>query len=767
MHELGVKGWISSRFSLTVELILVMLCLLFGGLAVSTYSTQKVVLRMEQELQKNSQEFAEQILEETETALRLQGELHAKQVVLDKSQHLNEVFAGVERIVGVQTAFAERLLNEEGPTSSFPIYANEDFAESEKRPLDFGAEPGKNRNVSLSAAVYKLAPGVRYDEVKRTLERYRALAVLFREHYRANPRTHWLYIGTSSGVYLGYPADGGLDPSFDPRVRPWYRRAVRNKGMVWSQPYQDVAGGRLVTCSRPVYRSAEKKEIVGVVAVDMTVGELGRLANEIEAGLSGGAFLLDRTGQVIARPRIAGSQDTILRNAKNLLKEDHGDLSKVASEMVKGASGLTRIVQDDKEDYIAYAPIPTTGWSLGVIIPLDQVLRLSKQHRSQLQNQISEAKAKTTDQVRQLQVTLWSTNVMMVLILIGLFAAGAYVRLTKPIQDVISDLNTIRKGNLDHRVEVSGAADFVKLSAAINQMTWHLKKSREAIEEHSRTLEKKVTERTKELAKKNLDLGKALSQVKDAQGLLVQSEKMASLGQLVAGIAHEINNPVNFISNSVGPIQSALEELDSRLKTIISDDKYQEKADIQELLDSMRKATKLIETGASRTKQIVLNLRNFSRLDEAERKSVDIHEGIDGSLSLLNYKFKKGVSIQKKYGDIGLVECYPGQLNQVFMNVLSNAVQAVDGDGEIEIMTGREDGTVKISIRDTGSGIPPEKIGHIFDPFFTTKPVGEGTGLGLSISHGIIEKHGGTIEVESELGVGTTFVITIPVVASS
>ena len=133
--------------------------------------------------------YAEKILEETERALRLQGELHAKQVVLDKSKHLNEVFAGVQRIVGVQTAFAERLLNEDGATSKFPIYANEDFSDPDSRPPDFGPEPGKNRKVSLRAAVYKLAPGVSYGDVSDSLERYRALGALFQEHYRANPRT--------------------------------------------------------------------------------------------------------------------------------------------------------------------------------------------------------------------------------------------------------------------------------------------------------------------------------------------------------------------------------------------------------------------------------------------------------------------------------------------------------------------------------------------------------------------------------------------------
>jgi signal transduction histidine kinase len=171
--------------------------------------------------------------------------------------------------------------------------------------------------------------------------------------------------------------------------------------------------------------------------------------------------------------------------------------------------------------------------------------------------------------------------------------------------------------------------------------------------------------------------------------------------------------------------------------------------------------------GADRISDVVQNLRLFSRLDEAEIKKIDLHDGIESTIRLLSRYFSSGrVSVHRDYSSLPLVSCYAGQLNQVWMNLLVNAAQAVGGDGDIEVSTRVAGSSVAVAISDTGSGIPESQLSKIFDPFFTTKPVGEGTGLGLSISYGIIEQHGGTIEVKSRVGVGTTFTVSIPISAA-
>ena len=267
----------------------------------------------------------------------------------------------------------------------------------------------------------------------------------------------------------------------------------------------------------------------------------------------------------------------------------------------------------------------------------------------------------------------------------------------------------------------------------------------------------------------------AFEQLKSAQSKLVESEKMASLGVLTAGVAHEINNPVTFISGGIESLEDNYADIENLLKEIKSvknneDTKAQwEKIEqiktdinLDRILSEMKDLFQSVKNGANRTSEIVKGLRNFSRLDENDMKRANLEEGLNNTLVILNNKFKNRIELKKEYGNIPEIECYPGQLNQVFMNILSNACDAIENEGEITVQTRSENEKVYISIKDNGSGMPEEIRAHIFEPFFTTKPVGKGTGLGLSISYGIIEKHKGTIHVKSEPGKGTEFTIILP-----
>jgi PAS domain S-box-containing protein len=302
------------------------------------------------------------------------------------------------------------------------------------------------------------------------------------------------------------------------------------------------------------------------------------------------------------------------------------------------------------------------------------------------------------------------------------------------------------------------------------------KKAEEVLKNYNDVLKSEVIKQTDSLVKKNLELETILNDLKNAQMQLIQSEKLASLGQLTAGIAHEINNPINFVSANIEPLKQDFEELQMLIEqytalqhsTNVSHDllKIQQMShqiDVSYLIEEIKALLTGIDEGAKRTKEIVMGLRNFSRLDESETKLANIHDGLDSTLMLLRHRIKNRITVERSYGTLPLIECYPGKLNQVFMNILTNAIQAIPGKGFIWINTWQQSNEIHISIKDSGKGMTAKVKDRIFEPFFTTKGVGAGTGLGLSISYGIIQKHNGKIDVHSQPGKGAEFIITLPV----
>ncbi|HWO06737.1 MAG TPA: ATP-binding protein, partial [Methylomirabilota bacterium] len=295
----------------------------------------------------------------------------------------------------------------------------------------------------------------------------------------------------------------------------------------------------------------------------------------------------------------------------------------------------------------------------------------------------------------------------------------------------------------------------------------------QTIEDLSRSLEDKVRVRTEQLRAANEELRTAYRDLQTTQLQLIQREKMASVGQLVAGVAHELNNPIGFISSNVATLADFVQRLRAMLATyqeaaLPEADRARVDARRRELqvdyalryLDSMISG---IREGADRTRKIVGDLRVFTRTPDDVWQAVDLHEELDSSLTLLNHLLKDRVTVIRKYGSLGPVECVRSQIDQVFLNVLANAAQAIPGPGTITIETRRVGPMAEIAIADTGLGIPPDVLRRVFDPFFTTKPVGEGTGLGLSISYEIVTKHGGEIRAESPADGGAVFTLRLPV----
>jgi two-component system NtrC family sensor kinase len=292
------------------------------------------------------------------------------------------------------------------------------------------------------------------------------------------------------------------------------------------------------------------------------------------------------------------------------------------------------------------------------------------------------------------------------------------------------------------------------------------------------TLEQAVQERTRKITQANDALLAEMAERKHLESQLVQSEKLASIGQLAAGVAHEINNPIGYIFSNFGTLEGYLRNLLEMLSAYEGAEREVSAPEVVARLASLRESMQLdflkedvpglmreSKEGIVRVRAIVQDLKDFSRVDSAQEwQWASLHQGIDSTLNVVASEVRYKADIVKQYGQLPDIECLPSQLNQVVMNLVVNAAHAIGPErGRITLRTGTEDDKVWLEVADTGCGIQPENLSRIFDPFFTTKPIGKGTGLGLSLSHGIVQKHRGHIDVHSELGRGTTFRVVLPV----
>lgn len=324
----------------------------------------------------------------------------------------------------------------------------------------------------------------------------------------------------------------------------------------------------------------------------------------------------------------------------------------------------------------------------------------------------------------------------------------------KPVQRLIAGFRSFDSTDQLIQLPISNRTEIGLLTETFNEMSY------------------KIYQTRSDLKKKIKELELANAELREAQGKLVHSAKMTSLGQLVAGVAHELNNPIGFIFSNTTHLkeysQKLFELIDSAEKNPDKIKILKDQIDYEYIKTDLPKLIKSCQDGAQRTRDIVLGLRNFSRLEEAQLKEVDLREALDTTLELLQGEIKNRIQVHRQYETIPKVLCFASQINQVFMNILSNALQAIQGPGQIWVTTiplrasPGQVGRVQISIQDSGMGMDPQTLDKIFEPFFTTKGVGQGTGLGLSISYGIIQNHGGEIQVRSQKGIGTEFVIIIP-----
>ena len=357
-----------------------------------------------------------------------------------------------------------------------------------------------------------------------------------------------------------------------------------------------------------------------------------------------------------------------------------------------------------------------------------------------------------------------------------LILAGAWLlsrNLIRPLLGLTASARAIARGSYSRRVETRGGDEISSLAEAFNTMAATIEERQRDLEQINRDLEAKVSQRTEALEASNRELRQALDDLREAQEHLVQSEKMASLGRLVAGIAHEIKNPLNFIYGNTEFLTDYIRRIQRYLEA--AEKAQAESPDRLEELRRLRREQNLdfvledlvslaanIHEGAARIKAIVEDLRAFSRAPSGSWEAVDLRKVLDMCLNLLRNQYKNHIRIHRDYGDIPTVRVQLGKMEQVFLNLLTNAIEAIGEEGDIWVRTRRSNRHVTVEVEDTGCGIPPAHLPKIFEPFFTTKEVGKSTGLGLSISYSIVEQHQGKIRAANRPGGGAVFRVELP-----
>jgi two-component system, NtrC family, sensor kinase len=524
--------------------------------------------------------------------------------------------------------------------------------------------------------------------------------------------------------------------------REYFQRAMAGQTTVSDPLISRALKKPSVMVATPI-RSApgDTKPPIGEIHTVVNLDRVTQVVERLHYGANSYAFALSAEGTAIVHPK-AELLSTVEKPAPSLLQASDPALAAIAKRMVGRQQGMDLVQLDGSWKYVAYLPLQQSDWSIALVIPRENV-----------------------------ESPLGALNV-----LAGVVAGLATTLILFLWRVQAREQKRLQRSN--HKLEDRVQARTAELSIAMAQ----LQQSQGELQQSNQELEHRVAERTS-------DLSVALDELQRSQLQLIQNEKMSSLGQLVAGVAHEINNPVNFIYGNLKHVNTYAQDLVDLINLykqhylspplIIQD--AEEALDLEFVINDMSKVFSSMKMGADRIKDIVLSLRTFSRMDEAELKSVDIHEGINSALVILDHRLKltsnrPSIAVVCDYAALPAVECYAGQLNQVFMNILSNAIDAIEEvaakqsnyQGQIMIRTMFMDpGWIKILIADNGTGMSETVRRDMFNPFFTTKPVGKGTGMGLGISYQIItEKHGGKLDCFSTIGNGSELVIQIPIALS-
>jgi signal transduction histidine kinase len=573
--------------------------------------------------------------------------------------------------------------------------------------------------------------------------------------------------------------------NYDPLTDNWYADTVKAGKPIWSRiyPSEGLDGYVAASANYPIYDRNNK--LVTVIGVDLLLSNISDFIRKLNISRNGKIFIIERNGLLIANSIGQANFKTVNGEIQRLKDTDLKDpLMKVTANYLKQKFNNYQTISKHQELEFKFADkryfIHVTNWRDQFSLDWIVVVLLPE---SDFMEQIN-ANNRTTILLCCLALALAT--------LLGMYTSRW---ISKPILILSKASKAIASGNLNQQVPPNKVAELDMLATSFNTMAAQLISAFKILEQNNIELENRVEERTAELKQ-------AIIELQQTQAQLIQTEKMSSLGMMVAGIAHEINNPVSFIHGNITYATKYVEDLfklinkyqevysnsSPEIKKIIKDIELDFlESDLKKILGSM-------ESGTQRITDIVLSLKNFSRLDEADFKSVDIHEGIESTLMILEHRLKGidknlKITVVKEYGNLPNIECHPSQINQVFMNIIANAIDALEEKSRLgksakninysnfkyEILNSQmpmiliktqilDNKFTTITIADNASGMPDVVASKLFDPFFTTKSIGKGTGLGLYITYKIIvEKHRGNLKVNSLPGQGSEFVITIPI----
>jgi len=566
------------------------------------------------------------------------------------------------------------------------------------------------------------------------------------------------------------------DANYNYYIMDWFQIPKELGRPQWTEPYVDEGGGNILmsTYSVPLYVKNNKgsDEFIGILTVDVSLNYLQEIVDSIKVYKSGYGYMISRIGTVVTHPRkeeIMNETIFSLADNKNL-----PELRPVGKEMIKGGKGFAQIpyinLYNNKESWLAYAPVPSNGWSVIIVCPVDEFM----------------ADANELFTVILILVGSGLVVVFLVILFISRSITGPLRRLTSAAEEFADGNFNVALPPIRSKDEIgrlNNAFVYMQETLAktihdLQKTSDELKVSHEQLEEYSRTLEQKVDERTSELKAKHQELDAAFNRLKAAQAQLVQSEKMASLGQLTAGIAHEIKNPLNFINNfselSVELVQEILEEKDKLVSCM-----GEKEADyILGILQDVEGNVKKIHDHGKRADSIIRGMLLHSRGKSGERMPTDVNALLAEYVNLGYHGMRASdqsfnIKIESDY-DPGLkqVNVIPQDLSRVFLNMINNACYSTHSKKKefkdayfpiLRVSTKDLGDKFEVRIWDNGKGMPKAVAEKVFNPFFTTKPAGSGTGLGLSISFDIIvQEHQGQISVDSKEGEYAEFVITIP-----
>lgn len=615
----------------------------------------------------------------------------------------------------------------------------------------------------------------------------------FKVALESNPSIVGIYFNSYDSMCRYYPYLDEVYYVFDPKMNIplfnfYYLANEQNnpeKKTVWTDVYLDPAGqGWMASCITPIY--SQRGTLEGVTGIDITVDKMIQTILNLKLPWQASAFLVDQNGVILAMPQSVEEvfklkelreqvyestvkADTLKPEEFNLFKNPDPGIAKQIETIWNNGEAVSVFHSGNKDYYLAQSAIPETGWRLMTLVDQSIVL----------------APVVKLDQLTQQTGFFAFTMMLLFYALFFTYLMYKSKKIASVISQPITEIASKTSEMMSQLHEMSYEVQHTQIEE-IDLLSENFSTMANELQAFTFELENKVAMRTQALTEMYDKLQLSKKELEEANMQIIHQEKMASIGQLAAGVAHEINNPMGFVISNIGQLQKYTHKffeyhrsyeamVEEMLKMPLPEAQQQvvqalyarileerKRLDIDFIIEDVDSLIEDTMEGTQRVKNIVQELKTFSRND-VQKSMADINMGLESVISMIWNELKYKAIVHKSYGDLPLTYCNVGQLNQVFLNILMNAAHAIEQKGEIHIVTSFQAPHIQIKISDSGHGMDESVISKIFDPFFTTKEVGKGTGLGLSISYEIVKSYGGNILVESTPNKGTTFTILLPV----